>query len=68
MNSWRIAADPGTASVRTNERPYRRGENYTTVIDGFIVSPNVSASDVSILDTKYAFSDHMPVTATFTAN
>src|SRR5690606_171199 len=29
---WRIAADPSVASVRTNERPYRPGENYTAVI------------------------------------
>jgi len=64
---WSIVAGE-EATVRTTDKPYVEGENYRTGIDGFIVSPNVSASDVSIVDTKYAFSDHMPVTATFTAN
>ncbi|MBL8550294.1 MAG: endonuclease/exonuclease/phosphatase family protein [Hyphomonadaceae bacterium] len=58
---WRIAADPGTASVRTNERPYRRGENYTTVIDGFIVSPNVAAERVAGVDLDFQNADHNPV-------
>lgn len=58
---WRIAADAATPSVRTNERPYRRGENYTTVIDGFIVSPNVSVEEVRGVDLNFAHSDHNPV-------
>lgn len=64
---WTIVAGDGD-TVRTTDKPYVEGENYRTGIDGFIVSPNVSASDITILDTKYAFSDHMPVTANFTAN
>lgn len=58
---WRIAADATTPSVRTNERAYRRGENYTTVIDGFIVSPNVEIEFVRGIDLDFAFSDHNPV-------
>ena len=58
---WRIAADPGTPSVRTNERPYRRGENYTTVIDGFIVSPNVAVESVQGVDLDFQNADHNPV-------
>lgn len=58
---WRIAADPSTPSVRTNERAYRPGENYTTIIDGFIVSPNVSVESVRGFDLGFAHSDHQPV-------
>jgi endonuclease/exonuclease/phosphatase family metal-dependent hydrolase len=58
---WRIAADPATASVRTNERPYRRGENYTTIIDGFIVSPNVGIDSVEGVNLDFQHSDHNPV-------
>ncbi len=58
---WRIAADAATPSVRTNERPYRRGENYTTVIDGFILSPNVSVEEVRGIDLDFQHSDHNPV-------
>jgi endonuclease/exonuclease/phosphatase family metal-dependent hydrolase len=65
--NWQIVTGNG-ATVRTTDKPYVEGENYRTGIDGFVISPNVRASDVAILDTKFAHSDHMPVTATFTAN
>jgi endonuclease/exonuclease/phosphatase family metal-dependent hydrolase len=58
---WRIAADATTPSVRTNERPYHAGENYTTVIDGFIVSPNVAIEQVSGFNLDFQNSDHNPV-------
>ncbi len=58
---WRIGADPRVASVRTNERPYKAGENYTAVIDGFIVSPGVEIESVETRDLGFQFSDHQPV-------
>ncbi|MEJ0023591.1 MAG: endonuclease/exonuclease/phosphatase family protein [Alphaproteobacteria bacterium] len=58
---WRIGADPRAPSVRTNERPYKVHENYTTVIDGFIVSPDVEIESVETRDLGFAFSDHQPV-------
>ena len=64
---WRIAIDATTPSVRTNERPYAKGENFTTVIDGFIVSPNVETLSVSTRDLDFQYSDHQPVTARFRA-
>ncbi len=64
---WTVAADPTIPSVRTNEKPYVRGENYTTVIDGFIVSPNVEAVEVRGEDLDFRHADHQPVTARFRA-
>ncbi len=64
---WSVAIDKSTPSVRTNERPYKKGENYTTIIDGFIVSPNIGIDSVKTRDLDFAFSDHQPVEATFTA-
>ncbi|HWA01467.1 MAG TPA: endonuclease/exonuclease/phosphatase family protein [Caulobacterales bacterium] len=58
---WRIAADAATPSVRTNERPYRRGQNYRTVIDGFVVSPGVAVDEVRGVDLDFQHSDHNPV-------
>jgi endonuclease/exonuclease/phosphatase family metal-dependent hydrolase len=58
---WRIAADAGAPSVRTNERAYTRNENYRTVIDGFIVSPNVSIEEIHGIDLDFQNSDHNPV-------
>lgn len=62
---WRIAADAATPSVRTNERPFVAGENYTAVIDGFIVSPNVEALSVRTRDLGFAHTDHQPVRGEF---
>lgn len=64
-DGWRIVADPATASVRTNYQPYVAGQNYTAVIDGFAISPNVGAVSVDCADLGFANSDHQPVTATF---
>lgn len=44
--------------------PYEKGVTYTTTVDGFIVSDNVSARAQNI-DTGFEFSDHNPVKLTF---
>jgi len=64
---WSVAIDKETPSVRTNERPYQKDENFTTVIDGFILSPNVRAESVKARDLDFQFSDHQPVDARFVA-
>ena len=65
---WAIAADASIASVRTNERPYLADENYTTVIDGFIVSPNVTVESVRGFDLGFQHTDHQPVRVRVRAN
>ncbi len=65
---WTAAFDAGVPSVRTNERPYRRGENFTTIIDGFIVSPNVVLESVAAADLDFQWTDHHPATARFHAS
>lgn len=64
---WSVAIDRDTPSVRTNERPYRKGENFTTVIDGFVISPNVRTLSVKARDLDFQFSDHQPIDARFVA-
>lgn len=65
---WRIAADPRVPTVRTNERPYRSGENYTTVIDGFLIGPGVVVEAVEGVDLYFRSSDHQPVRLTVRAD
>lgn len=67
LEGWAVAIDKETPSVRTNERPYRNGENFTTVVDGFVISPNVRAESVRTRDLDFQFSDHQPVEARFLA-
>jgi endonuclease/exonuclease/phosphatase family metal-dependent hydrolase len=60
---WTWARDVSVPSVRTNDQPYREGQNHRTVIDGFLLSPNVELREVRGLDLGFAHSDHQPVTA-----
>ena len=50
-------------SVRTNHQPYVPRENYTTTIDGFIVSPNVAIESLAGVDLGFENTDHQPVRA-----
>jgi len=58
---WQVAIDPSTPTVRTNERPFRPDENYRTIIDGLIVSPNVDVVSVRGIDLNFQNTDHQPV-------
>lgn len=61
-----VAADNGftVPTCRGADIPYTPGVNYTTVVDGFLVSDNVTARAENI-DSQFAFSDHNPVLLTF---
>ncbi len=54
-------------TCRSTDMPYEKGVNYSVVIDGFIVSDNVTATALNI-DTDFYYSDHNPVLLTFTLN
>ncbi|PKP80492.1 MAG: hypothetical protein CVT79_14480 [Alphaproteobacteria bacterium HGW-Alphaproteobacteria-18] len=60
---WQIVIDPAVPTTRTNEQPYTAGVNYTTIIDGFIASPNVAVEEVRGLDLGFRITDHQPVVA-----
>jgi hypothetical protein len=48
-DGWYFAIDEDVPSVRTDERPYD-GNNYTTIIDGFLCSPNVEMVEIKGMD------------------
>lgn len=51
-------------TCRGADIPYIKGVNYTTVVDGFLVSANIRATAENI-DADFAYSDHNPVKLTF---
>ncbi len=59
--NWKWAFDPNTPSLRSDEKSYVKGENFTTIIDGFLVSPNVDVVSVKTYDLEFKNSDHNPV-------
>lgn len=64
---WSLIADPTTPTIRSLQAPFARGKTFTTIFDGFIVSPNVDVLSVTALDMGFALSDHHPVQAHLTA-
>ena len=52
-------------SCRNADGPYHQGQ-YVLTVDGFMVTPNVTVERADVLDTGFAWSDHNPVSMTFT--
>ena len=65
---FRWAVDHGRPTVRASSTPYRPGESFVAVIDGFLVSDDVGVRSVSVRDLGFADSDHNPVIAEFVIN
>ncbi len=59
-----LAFDSSVTTVRDNVKPYVRGENFETIIDGFFVSNNVTVIETIGTDLRFEHSDHNPVTVT----
>ena len=52
------------STCRNADTPYIEGVNYSTIIDGFLVSDNIEAK-AEVYHTGYEESDHQPVVMTF---
>jgi endonuclease/exonuclease/phosphatase family metal-dependent hydrolase len=62
---WAVPSEP---TNRIDNTPYQPGKNYVTVIDGFLVSPNVRIEAVSVIPLGFKDSDHEPVTISVAAH
>lgn len=62
---WQIGIDKKTPTVRSNQKPYVAGENYTAIIDGFIASPNVQITEIKTINNDFKYTDHLPIIGTF---
>ena len=58
---WSIHTCNKVPTVRSAEKPYERGSNFTAVIDGFVCSPGIVVEEVRALDLDFQHSDHNPV-------
>ncbi len=59
---WRYAYDPVLPTNRDLDIPYAEGKTKTTLIDFFIISPNVELISAKTTSTGFQESDHQPVT------
>lgn len=60
-----VVYDPTTPTNRSNKTAYTAGQSYTTLIDYFMVSPNIKTVAVKTHDMGFAYSDHQPMLLTF---
>ena len=52
-------------TCRNADKPYVKGDNFVTVLDGFILSDNVECISVENIDAGFEHSDHNPVKLQF---
>lgn len=59
------AFDKTVATSRAVATSYIKGENLTSIIDGFLVSDNIEIKSTTGSAEEFKYSDHNPVTVTF---
>jgi endonuclease/exonuclease/phosphatase family metal-dependent hydrolase len=62
--SWKWISD-GKPTNRFLDMPYIKGETKETLLDFFLISPNIEAIHTERIDKHYQHSDHNPVTGKF---
>ena len=62
---WQFIFDDSKPTYRLLNAPYDAKTAQVGVIDGFIMSPNLTLVAVETIDMKFKYSDHNPVKATF---
>ena len=60
-----VSYDTKIPTNRSNDKPFKTGETYITLIDYFVHSPNVEVVSVSGIDLQFKHSDHQPVVLKF---
>lgn len=61
LPGWEFVFDPRSPTNRDVDSPYNKGKTKTTIIDFFVISPNVEIKSVKTIITNFANSDHNPV-------
>ena len=60
-DDWLWIYDAHTPSNRRLDIPYTKGKTMTTVIDFYLLSPNINMLSVNTIDLGFGHSDHHPV-------
>lgn len=62
---WGWAFDKSIPTNRKLTEAYTKGKTFTTLIDFYLLSPNVELVEVKAVDLDFAYSDHQPVKMKF---
>jgi endonuclease/exonuclease/phosphatase family metal-dependent hydrolase len=58
---WKWAFDPSVPTNRDVSEPYKKGKTSATILDYFLISPNLQLLNVKTIDLAFKDSDHNPV-------
>ena len=58
---WLWIYDPTVPTIRTTREVYDPKSTFISLIDYFLISPNVKALEVKGIDLNFEYSDHQPV-------
>ncbi len=64
----RLVSSSNAPTLRDSAVMYVPGESFVTIIDGFIVSEDVTLSSIETIDAGFEYSDHNPVLMRLTLN
>ncbi len=62
---FRWSFDEENPTARAVAKPYKKGETFTTIIDGFLISDNVEDISTKVKNLDFTYSDHNPVILNF---
>lgn len=60
-DGWQFAYDAGVPTNRKLSKPYNPDSTFTTVIDYYLLSPNVEVMNIHGGNLNFMYSDHQPV-------
>jgi endonuclease/exonuclease/phosphatase family metal-dependent hydrolase len=55
------AFDPKFPTNRDVDKPYTKGQTLTTIIDFYVLSPNITMLTTKTIQSNFEFADHQPV-------
>lgn len=62
---WQWIFDSKTPTNRKNDKPFDTEKTFVTLIDFYLVSPNIEVTSCKGISNNFEFSDHQPVAITF---
>ncbi len=61
LKEWTWVYDKNIPTIRDPESEYIKGNSYTGIVDGFLLSPNIDLIEVKTIDQEFKYSYHNPV-------
>lgn len=58
---WQWIYDPEVPTIRSTSTPYDATKSFTSLIDFYLVSPNIEMKSITGIDHEFDFSDHQAV-------